>query len=566
MHRPANTSSASLPIVVGITGHRNINAEDAPTLRRSIESIFDELLEFAAGPIRLVSPLAEGADQLVAELALARGFECVAPLPMEPGTYELEFSSDVTRETFRSQLERSSWYIAPGLRDSRSVSMERDSRYLAAGHAVASGAHVLIALWDGDEGSSGGTADVVKRSLEPERWADAVDIDRISDIDGCIVYHVQTPRGSTGATKAGEVRRLVPIAWTSSAADDRSSGLHVSTDAVRRLLLPLRTYNLDATSVTPSVSEAHLASFSFSEADLTSDPTLRHAISVFGATDVLARRFRNWARWRVAGRLVLLALGLLLFEVYSGPVRPMPLTLLTSLALVGLAMWGFSTRSREWDKRHLDYRTLCECLRVFLHLRRAGICDTDVARFMRYHARHMDWVHLALHGFCRPTNADVQSRREDLRAVQRNWIQAQHRYFALSAPLERRRQRAMLLAGVAAIGAAGVLVVAAAMWCATSSGPRDPVQWVLTAAVVCVIAAGMFRAFVGYRAFAEHANRFSLMETLFATADRAMQAALEHDDVDRGRRTLEFIASRALQEVSDWLILHRERPPDVHPS
>ena len=80
----------SLPLVVAVTGHRDLVASETEPLRQKVRKFFLELAErFPARRLRLLSPLAEGADQLVAEIAVDLDIELVVPLPMD------EFSKDV---------------------------------------------------------------------------------------------------------------------------------------------------------------------------------------------------------------------------------------------------------------------------------------------------------------------------------------------------------------------------------------------------------------------------------------------------------------------------------------
>jgi hypothetical protein len=112
-----------LPLVIGVTGHRDLRDEDIPLLKTSVKAIFDRLEEFinpdrpldrlrrmvsgtakknaGATPMVVLSSLAEGADQLVAQVALEKGLHLVAPLPLP-----LEEYATISRST-RSHLTRS---------------------------------------------------------------------------------------------------------------------------------------------------------------------------------------------------------------------------------------------------------------------------------------------------------------------------------------------------------------------------------------------------------------------------------------------------------------------------
>ena len=60
-----------VPIVLGVTGHRDLPSEDADALRMNIRQFFEQLQRtYPNSPFKLISGLAEGADSLVAEVAL----------------------------------------------------------------------------------------------------------------------------------------------------------------------------------------------------------------------------------------------------------------------------------------------------------------------------------------------------------------------------------------------------------------------------------------------------------------------------------------------------------------
>src|SRR4051812_26172562 len=89
-----------LPFVVGVTGHRDLGGADAEIAGAVKTYLAGLSREYPGTPILLLSSLAEGADQLVVETALAlRGdgepgleVELVVPLPEPEATYLRGFS------------------------------------------------------------------------------------------------------------------------------------------------------------------------------------------------------------------------------------------------------------------------------------------------------------------------------------------------------------------------------------------------------------------------------------------------------------------------------------------
>jgi hypothetical protein len=173
------TSPPPIPFVlnVGITGHRaeGFGAENLGALGgriadnlRLIEEAGRRILAdsrdcFAADDprFRLISPLADGADQAAAEAALEVGWELQAILPFDRTRYRASLSSESTRAKFDRLVEAASAVLElPGDGDG-----EVDD-YVMAGRATISHSDILMAVWDGRPARGrGGTGDVAAQAI-----------------------------------------------------------------------------------------------------------------------------------------------------------------------------------------------------------------------------------------------------------------------------------------------------------------------------------------------------------------------------------------------------------------
>ncbi len=106
--------------------------------------------------LRLLSPLAEGADRLVAREVLSRpNSELVVPLPVS----REEYLNSELRDEFLELIERAIEVIQLPPAASREASYER------AGHYVLNNCDLLLTLWDGESAAGGGgTGDIVARA------------------------------------------------------------------------------------------------------------------------------------------------------------------------------------------------------------------------------------------------------------------------------------------------------------------------------------------------------------------------------------------------------------------
>ena len=138
----AGAKPPRLPLVlnIGITGHRTegLGENDLAALGGRIEqalrlieqsgrAIFAECSDYFAEDeprFRLISPLADGADQAAAEAALAIGWELQAILPFDRDRYRASLSSDAARIAFDRLTAAASMVLElPGVGTARSRPM-----------------------------------------------------------------------------------------------------------------------------------------------------------------------------------------------------------------------------------------------------------------------------------------------------------------------------------------------------------------------------------------------------------------------------------------------------------
>jgi len=147
-------------VCLGVTGHRFL--AEVEKLRAAVERALDEAA--AAFPDRklvVISPLAEGADRLVAQAGLARGAGLIVPMPLPVADYLTAFETEASKQEFRALLAEAAEAIDPPETETRNEAYERVGQY------VLDQADVMIAIWDGQPSQGeGGTAEIVEQALE----------------------------------------------------------------------------------------------------------------------------------------------------------------------------------------------------------------------------------------------------------------------------------------------------------------------------------------------------------------------------------------------------------------
>ena len=162
---------------IGVTGHRpaGLTGADPSTLRARVHEVFAaaRAAEVAgAGHLEVISPLAEGADRLVAGEAIAAGLPLVCPLPFDRDSYAADFKTVGSRAEYHALLAAAARVVE--LAGSRA---SPEAAYAAVGVWMLEHSDVLLAIWDGAAPrGEGGTGHVVRDALArhiPVVWVQA---------------------------------------------------------------------------------------------------------------------------------------------------------------------------------------------------------------------------------------------------------------------------------------------------------------------------------------------------------------------------------------------------------
>jgi hypothetical protein len=186
LHESSSPPRPRLVVQIGVTGHRpnRLSPQIADDLPRQCgqvlkaiaglaSSAHDPLLYAPQPPLlRIISPLAEGADRIVARAGLALGADLQCALPFHADEYCLDFEDAASREEFRALLAKASVvFEADASRDAEEVAYER------IGRMVLEQSDFLIAIWDGEPAAGrGGTAQIVEEAMAqnvPVLWLHA---------------------------------------------------------------------------------------------------------------------------------------------------------------------------------------------------------------------------------------------------------------------------------------------------------------------------------------------------------------------------------------------------------
>ncbi len=570
---------ARVCLSVGLTAHRDLVSADEPRLRLQVRTFFLQLqAAFPALPLRLMSALAEGGDQLVAEEALALGIELVVPLPFDQAEYERDFVDDATLARFRGLLARGRVRVLPLAAGTdaeavRSRGEARNRQYAQLGMFVSSHCQILLALWDGQPSTAtGGTAQVVEyplRNAMPGFNAEDAAPNLLADDESDLVYHVHCPRRIVNAQRpAGAATpREMPPRWLT--VDGSSSGEEPMPAQYRHVFAQLQAFNRDVMRYGPRIARD---AESLLDAGTPTPPpaAVREVDALFTAADWLAVHFRHRVRVSLLCTHVLAAAMGLAFILYSDLQAERGfVAIFLLLFVIGLAIRWVGYR-REWQRKYLDYRGLAEGMRVQLYWRLAGVdpppnSSLGYDSFLQKQDVELSWIRHAMRatGVLRDQAFDpdarwlqwVIGRWVGTRATASTAATGQLAYYLEGSHRRERAYRWTTLLGDIALfaGLLGAVVLLV-------GGERmgDQVQEYLVLAMgLLPLLAGIREAYSYKKADKELVKQFRFMSRLFDGCRERLDRA--RDDAQL-RHLLRALGCACLEEHAEWILLHRERP------
>lgn len=566
-------ADALTPLVIGVTSHRHLAAGEIEAIRLRVRDFFAQMQrEFPELPLVVLSALAEGGDQLVAEEALSVGARVIAPLPLPRAMYAEDFA-DATRTAFAelcARVEVLQLPLLPGntLADVAAHGPARDRQYAQAGVFVASHCHILLALWDGrDSELLGGTAQIVRYHLhgiapgtiERQHGRHTV----LDSGDESLLYHIACSRtGADGAARPPlPPLRPAQVRWVSQEhAQDAAAGM---PDEFRRMFDYLRQFNADA--------QRHAGSI-FTRA-IPPDPTAAGSASIdrlFAAADWLAVHFQRQVLRAMGGLSVLAALMGIAFIGYSHlpenlPYRDNAIYVFVILFAAGVLLARVAQR-RGWHRRYIDYRALAEGLRVQRYWLRAGVdAATSGAfahdNFLQKQDVELGWIRnvmrtAGLYAIGAP------ERSNDLSKVVAEWIgepggDGQLGYFSRKAEqCSRAHHRMQRLTHLLLFVVIALSIFLAAFHRRLSA---DATAGLVAVMGALAIVAAARESYAHRKADKELIKQYRYMRGIFANAHRKLDA---EPDPEGRRDILRALGEAALAEHAEWALMHRERPPE----
>lgn len=571
MNAESHLPITGMRLTVGVTGHRDLLAAEVPEIETRVREFLLGLRKrFPDLQLQLLSPLAEGGDQLAARIAVALGVELVAVLPFNQVEYEKDFETPAELEQFRGLLGQATRVIELPLvhgewDDGVFSAAERDRQYAQAGVFISNHCQILLALWDGKPPAAvGGTADIVRYHLTTvmQGFEDQqTSAQLLSDNENDLAYHIVCSRDRPGGQCATALRPL-DGAWITSESTgsrDRIPSNYASMlDRLQQFERDRRRY-LGEQKRSGTMLDKGLPGRPPPE-------SARFVEYLFDVADHLAIHYQaqvNRNLFGIYGLATLMGMVFILYSEYSEP--HWLIWLFLGLFGAGVALHVTANR-REWHRKYLDYRALAEALRVQFYWHLSGVVETrSVAfayeNFLQKQDVELGWIRHVMRAASLHRARGTEPDPAWVPWVIQQWVGnssgtgGQLAYYTRKAEQNSRNYHRTELLGSICLWSG--IAIAVALGLLQDRFTPSQQQSLLVLIGILPLLAGIRDTISHKRAEKELIKQYRFMARIFANARDLLDQA---PDLEVQRRVLKALGEAALDESAEWILMHRARP------
>jgi hypothetical protein len=443
------TSDGRVPLMLGVTGAWQVDRPEE--VKRMVAEEMRTLKEhYPDTPFVILSALAEGIDQIVAQAALdILDAQLFVPLPMSLTAYQEGFKSEASKQTFRDLIDAATSVIKldhTGAADSNGMSgTRRDVRYTRTAAFIADRCQILFVLHDEriDERDGNG------------RVGTATIVDWVED------GHIPL---SYLPTESQDRPFYYPNEAQYIQLDPRTREANRTEDvygAIAPSLQRIDEFNAEVVELPESAIEQSKALMrgAYSDHSAFERASVAALMQRYAHADALAvelkRRFLQWLRSIYA----LSAAAIIAFPLIEVWVYAMVFSFFLGGCALAAAAW---TRHRDIENRYLHARALAEGLRIATFWTLAGLPDHVHDHYINKYVGHLAWTRLALQNVETVSRMGMQSNAAaDYDLVEDLWVDNQCRYFRRSCAETQSLARwldggANLLLGLVLVYAVGL--------------------------------------------------------------------------------------------------------------
>lgn len=559
--------TSALPLNIGVTGHRDIPDKDQPTLEAAIIAELKAMQKrYPHTSINVLCGLAEGADQLVAKIALKHDFKVIAVLPFEPQEYEKDFETPQSLATFRGLLAQCSQVKVCLPHDNA----PRDEGYAELGRTLVSCSDIVFALWDGEieidhenattNALSGGTADVVNMCVEGVMDENSLLLSKPNQTYCKWLVtnrkkHLSLPNNIRSQDEVGKWKTL-PIAGNQDDA------------VLRDILDKIERFNLNALGISQQDKNQSISYLLGSIEAKNQFAPIRQLIDTYSLADCLAQTRQKQRANSLKFITILSFLAIAAQQVYVGLYATFGwfITHFFLVLMVILIYRLFFAGAKSKEAQFVEWRVFAENLRVQIFWHIAGISDHCANNYRTTKLNEMDWIVDNLNKLSLTIKAPTQS---DVAFVKTNWVADQRDYFcgregksgraAQLMSKARQYKKCSLMFFILAL--LGMLFSMLKIELKLLPILPDAVLFIIIA--LLFIGSALFKTFSEQMGYEELSLRYLRTGYFFQQALNRMNwldkqnAGISHSPIKKYQTVIKVIGVEALSENAAWLQLHK---------
>ncbi|MEY4761984.1 MAG: hypothetical protein RLZZ200_1840 [Pseudomonadota bacterium] len=575
----ASEPLVGVPFLVGVVGHRDLLPAQLSDIRRTVSFALQDLAGAVDGvKPTILCPMADGADLLVADVALGMGLDIVVLLTFPEDMCRAELSSDSARALFDKVLARATRRLElplpPGTGPDSLPhgSALRDAQYAEVGRLLANHCALLLAIWNGQPTTHvAGTA----RVLESRRGGlrSSPFTERSSGLTSTagndLVFEIRCGR-------TGDEQPVRVLGYSGSNMEAGESGpILQPPPALLAYLRKIAGFNADCAHHRDLLAEG---GWPLGSPDAPVPAPLARLDRLFVQADLLGSLFRRrflralmlrYSLWAAMASL------LFAFERVSSGYAGLAIILVVLAIFMAGRLLASGTERQEWHRKSLDYRALAESLRVEYYWELAGLRNRFPQEFahdslLQKQDSDLEWIRGAMRTATLALALEpVKPSPEGFARTLSGWIGDDtpagrggqlHYYGARSGQLQHKLhrietiERFLLGSGLGlALGFLIEIVLVLADGPGLAEGPRHYLLW--TMALITVYA-GILEVYVAERADRPVIRQYLYMHSLFSIAARELPAA-GTDEQRLG--VLHALGQACLAEHAHWTLSQRDK-------
>jgi len=547
-----------IPIIVGVTGHRDIVTEDIADMKLKFRLFLDTLQDtYKNTEILVASGLARGADIYAVEAAMevkdGKQYGYIGVLPMSREEYAKDFD-DIQPYTFLGEVYASESDLFNHLCDHATFLQEgpfyiekfeaplRNLCYEAQGKRLADHADFLVAFLDErSDVIQGGTAHVVS-------------------IRKTGICNHRLNHSYLGEMVGGRSTFIIPVR-RQSMPDIPAKKKQMDMMPVILEAEDMMSYDTFNKAMKSQVKEASLK-----RPEKKLEPSAEKIIDkidrLYTRADTLSighgKRKKNQVLWM----LFMLVAAITCFEFYGVIDWYGFLAIYIGLYLLLIFSYSVVLAKKSHHRQYVDYRMLAELVRVQYFWTLAGIKDQVVDHFSLKNRETVGWVRQAMRSIEAMIQADVQTlktNRESLDFVVENWIKKQKIYY-VTAQIKhksamRKKDRIYKIGFV--LGFLMLMVVIYLSVVLNYHSNDALIAWLVSGSGLVTALSALYGDRIDMDSFEALTDRYKMMDTAFARAEEVINN-IEGDE-KRLQEVFVEIGNEVINEIGDWYYTQKSK-------